>query len=196
MNALELRTGNLAHLLLVLALAGCSSAREGLRTAETSEYAAGTPGPPTRFETVSPVTAGELHDVVRDSEARVVLVNVWATWCQPCLEEFPDLLRIEREYRGRGVKLILVSGDFDTEVPNVVKFLSRQGVDFPTYIKAGSDMEFINTMNSEWSGALPATFVYDGGGHLARFWEGKASYAVLEQAVLEVLQKRDGGMPQ
>lgn len=193
MNALELRTGNLAHLLLVLALAGCSSAREGVRTAE---HSAGTPGPSKRFETVTSVTAGELRDVVRDSQARVVLVNVWATWCQPCLEEFPDLLRIEREYRGRGVKLILVSGDFDTEVPNVVKFLSRQGVDFPTYIKAGSDMEFINTMNSEWSGALPATFVYDSGGHLARFWEGKASYAELQQAVFEVLKDQTDGMPQ
>ncbi len=138
---------------------------------------------------VVPTTGEEILQAVRDLDADAVLLNVWATWCRPCREEFPDILRLQREYRDQGLKVILVSGDFDTEIPQVIEFLAEQGVDFPSYIKAGSDMEFINAMNPEWSGALPATFIYDADGTMRHFWEGKASYVEFEQSILEALRE-------
>ncbi len=138
---------------------------------------------------VVPTTGEEILQAVRDLDADAVLLNVWATWCRPCREEFPDILRLQREYRDQGLKVILVSGDFDTEIPQVIEFLAEQGVDFPSYIKAGSDMEFINAMNPEWSGALPATFIYDADGTMRHFWERKASYVEFEQSILEVLRE-------
>jgi thiol-disulfide isomerase/thioredoxin len=137
---------------------------------------------------VRPVGAADLLALVREPGAKAVLVNIWATWCIPCREEFPDLLRLRREHGGRGLRLLLVSGDFDSEMPGVQQFLAGQGVDFPTYIKAGKDMEFIDGLERRWSGALPATFIYDGGGKLRHFWEDKASFDTLEQRVLEVME--------
>ena len=137
---------------------------------------------------VKAVDAPELLDVVRRSEADAVLVNVWATWCIPCWEEFPDLLRLRRTYHDRGLELILVSGDFPSEIDQVEAFLAEHGVDFETYIKTGDDMEFIDTLEPDWSGALPATLVYDRRGEKRRFWQGRATYEELERAVLPILE--------
>ena len=123
--------------------------------------------------------------------ASAVLVNVWATWCAPCREEFPDLLHVAREFQGKGLRTVLVSADFEDEEDGARKFLSEHGVDFETYIKTGKDEEFVNGLSADWSGALPATFVYDGRGRLVRFWEGKASYPILKKRVQEALARKE-----
>ncbi|MEE8183951.1 MAG: TlpA disulfide reductase family protein [Acidobacteriota bacterium] len=135
-----------------------------------------------------PATAPEVLQAVRDSGGRAVLVNIWATWCPPCLEEMPEILRFRKDYLGQGVEVILVSGDWDTETQQVEAFLRELGVDFPTYLKAGDDMEFIEAMSPEWSGALPASFLYDSGGTLRHMWEGKVTYANLQEKVLPILE--------
>lgn len=137
---------------------------------------------------VSPVTAPQLLKIVRDSGAKVVLVNVWATWCGPCQEEFPDLVRVARDYQGKGLKVLLVSADMESDVPQVKKFLAEHGVDFPTYLQAQKDQEFVNGLDSHWTGAIPATFIYDGTGTLREFWERKASYAEFVQEVQKLLK--------
>ena len=136
---------------------------------------------------VLPASAADVLQAVRAPGARVVLVNVWATWCVPCREEMPGLIRLRRAYAERGLRLVLVSGDFSSDADQAAAFLSEQQVDFPTYIKKGSDMEFIDAFDPQWSGALPATFIYDGQGRLRFTIHGKASYEELEQKVRDVL---------
>lgn len=143
-----------------------------------------------RTPAAQPADAPAVLAAVQAPGAKATVLNVWATWCEPCREEFPDLVRLGHEYSDRGVRLVLVSGDFDTEKAAVDKFLADQGVDFATYIKSGDDMKFINGLNPKWSGALPATFVYDGQGRLRDFWEGKASYEKMEERLLRVLEAR------
>ena len=133
--------------------------------------------------TVTPVNAEDLLKLVQDSDAEVVIVNIWATWCQPCVEEFPDLMRVYREFKEQGLKLILVSADFKKQEQGITDFLVTQGVDFPTYLKKGDDMKFINTLKPEWSGALPATLIFNRDGVRKDFWVGKASYEKFKQAV-------------
>ncbi len=171
----------LASLLLVLLGAGACG--EGGRTARQEETAQAAGGAP-----IVPVTAAGLHSRVREAGDGAVLVNVWATWCVPCREEFPDLVRLHRELSGEGFDLLLVSADFDTEIEEVRAFLADQGVDFETYQKHENDMQFIDGMNPEWSGALPASFLYDGSGTLRRFWQGRAAYEELRAEILSLLE--------
>jgi len=140
---------------------------------------------------VLPVNGQGVLDLVHVQHARAVLVNVWATWCITCREEFPDLLRLRRELAPRGLAVLFVSGDFASELPAVEGFLSAQGVDFPTYIKSGGDMELIDTLQPDWSGALPASFVYDGEGHLVRWWEGSAAFDTFVERVDDLLASGD-----
>ena len=139
-------------------------------------------------EQVRPVTVGELKQAVTNAGAKVVLINLWATWCGPCRQEFPELVRLERAWRGRGLKLLLVSADDAAELGQVRRFLADNGVTFPTYLKAQKDQEFINGLDARWTGALPATFLYDGTGQLRDFWEGATTYAVLEQKMQKILR--------
>ena len=147
---------------------------------------------------VTPITASGVQQIVHNPGSKAVLVNVWATWCGPCREEFPGLVRLARKYQGQGLKVVLISADFDTDMGSVKRFLAEQGVDFPSYIKAEKDQEFIDTLDKRWSGALPSTFIYDGTGKMQDFWEGKASFSEFEQKVSKLLEsgtKSTGGSP-
>ena len=147
---------------------------------------------------VTPVTGADIQKAIRSSDAKAVLVNVWATWCGPCREEFPGLVRVAHKYRDQGLKVLLVSADDQTDLAAVRKFLADEGVDFPAYLKAEKDEPFINALDKRWTGALPSTFIYDGTGKLLDFWEGSAPFSVFEQKVVEVLGKQaksTGGNP-
>jgi thiol-disulfide isomerase/thioredoxin len=139
---------------------------------------------------VTPVTSADVLRVVHDSGAKAVVVNMWATWCGPCREEFPGLVRVAQQYQGQGLKVILVSADDTGDVATVKKFLADEGVDFPAYIKTEKDQSFIDGLDKQWTGALPATFIFDGNGKLREFWEGEASFNVFQQKVVEVLSNQ------
>lgn len=149
----------------------------------------------------TPVALGELSAeglgrVLRDGSARATVVNVWATWCLPCREEFPDLLRFGRDYRARGVRLLLISADFAGRRRQAEEFLAGHGVDFTSYLKVGPDMEFIDALSKDWSGSLPATFVFDGNGVLRASFEGKIDYETVVAGVEPLLRSgdaREGG---
>jgi thiol-disulfide isomerase/thioredoxin len=144
--------------------------------------------PPEPLPPLKPAGAEEVLAAVREPGARVVLVNVWATWCAPCLEELPDLLKLRREYSDRGLRLILVSGDFASARQQVRERLARLGVDFETYRREGDDMAFIEALDARWSGALPASFVYDGQGRLQHFEQGRATYEEFEKLISKVMR--------
>jgi len=124
---------------------------------------------------------------VREPGARVVVVNVWATWCTPCRQEFPDLMKLNERYQDRGMRLVLVSADFNDQISDARRFLAQQGVEFLTYHKTGDDMQFIDALSPKWTGALPATLVYDSHGVLKHFWEGRATFETMESKMLDVL---------
>jgi thiol-disulfide isomerase/thioredoxin len=200
----------LAALALALAAASCGGGRDTAGTgavgapgtAEAPAAPAPAPDAPGPGAGDAAATGPELRAVstdgllreVRGSGARATLLNVWATWCQPCRAEFPELLRVERDYRDRGLRLVLVSTDFDPVAPRA--FLAERGVDFASFYKEDDDQRFIDGLSPQWSGALPATFVYDADGRLIRFWEGRAEYSAFEQAVLEALAASDPATPE
>jgi thiol-disulfide isomerase/thioredoxin len=117
-----------------------------------------------------------------------VLINFWATWCAPCIEEFPYLMELNEKYEGQ-FKLIFVSGDFEEAREEAKAFLKKQGVDFETYFKVGKDNEFITTISNKWTGALPFTIVYNREGEESAAWEGKAELETFESKLLSVINE-------
>lgn len=139
---------------------------------------------------LEPVTAAQLRERVAASEADAVLINVWASWCAPCRDEMPDLLRLRERYRERGLELLIVSAD--SEPQQALEFLGGLGVDFHSAIKDDKDRFFAEGLHPEWTGSIPASFLYDGSGKLVRFYQGRVDYRTLEQAVLELLGPTSG----
>jgi len=119
---------------------------------------------------------------------QVVLVNFWATWCEPCRQEFGWLNNLLERYRHRGLVVVAVSIDLPSAFPQVRKFLGQQKPSFPTYLKKpGGDEEFINAVDAGWSGALPASFVYDITGKRVRSLVGEQTPDSFDAAVRDFL---------
>ena len=130
-----------------------------------------------------PVTVADIQKLTKDPSAKAILVNVWASWCMPCREELPALVQLQHELGDQGLKLILVSADFDVPMDKLTTFLAGQGVDFPTYLKVEKDQDFMKALSSDWAGAIPVTFLYTNDGELFDFWEGMATKDVFTAKV-------------
>jgi thiol-disulfide isomerase/thioredoxin len=138
---------------------------------------------------VGELDASGLREAVAKEKGRVVLVNFWATWCVPCREEYPDLVRLEKAYRARGLSVIGVSTDFEKQVPAAEKFVAGFKPDFPNYHKkpCGDDHDFIEAVDPKWGGELPFSVLFGRDGKRARTLSGKQSYASFEKEVRALL---------
>ncbi|HVT06119.1 MAG TPA: TlpA disulfide reductase family protein [Polyangia bacterium] len=143
-----------------------------------------------------PVAVGDLAAIraaVTAPGATAVLVNVWATWCDACREEMPALLRFARAHRAQGLRLVLVSADDEDQREQVAAFLGKAGAAGATaFIKHGADDAFVNGLDPNWTGALPASFLYDAHGAEKRFWSGPITVPELEAGLRELKDKPKG----
>jgi thiol-disulfide isomerase/thioredoxin len=140
---------------------------------------------------VAPVSAAAADSLRRSSHSRVVVLNVWATWCKPCLDEMPGLVRLRSEYSRDELDLIILSADDLSDVDSaVVPFLEKTGVDFPTYVFGGGDQDdFINALDTAWSGALPATFISSPSTGVARTLVGERTHEQLKSEIDALLER-------
>ena len=142
--------------------------------------------------TIREVDTEALASLLKRESSRPLLVNFWATWCDPCREEFPDLVKIDASYRTRGLDFITVSLDdlkeIKTEVP---KFLREmRATKIPAYLLNVSDPEpAIKSVDPEWAGALPATFLYNTKGEIVFKHFGRVKPDELRAAIDKVLTK-------
>jgi thiol-disulfide isomerase/thioredoxin len=126
----------------------------------------------------------------RDSKsARPLLITFWATWCDPCREEFPDLVQIDKDYKARGLEFITISlddpGDIKMGVP---QYLQRMRASMPAYLLNVVDPEpSIKEVDAEWGGGLPATFLFDAQGQLIFKHMGRIQPAELRLALDKTL---------
>jgi thiol-disulfide isomerase/thioredoxin len=143
---------------------------------------------------VKPIDHQGLRDLIRSDSGNIVLVNTWASWCKPCQEEMPALVRIAGKYRKQNLTLILVAiDDIDNLQKTIRPMLARLGVSFPSFILQGTpDGEFISAMNPSWSGALPTTFIYDRAGQQTAMLVGGKTY----RQFLKALSPMMGGKAQ
>lgn len=139
---------------------------------------------PSEKELLKDVTAEELQLIIKSYEGeKAVLVNIWATWCAPCVEEFPEIVKLQRKYPEK-LKVIFVSADFEQNRDKALSFLRKQNVGWTTYFKTGKDQPFIESLSQDWTGALPFSKVIGINGKVVASWEQAASYSKFENYIL------------
>jgi thiol-disulfide isomerase/thioredoxin len=132
---------------------------------------------------LEPIRASQIDSVINQYRGeKAVLINLWATWCGPCVEEFPHIVKLQEKYEDQ-LKVIFISGDFTDPYTAVPKFLKKHKVDWTTYLKTGNDQEFIPAVDSTWSGALPFTKIYDKQGNVVARWENSADFETFHKHV-------------
>jgi thiol-disulfide isomerase/thioredoxin len=117
-----------------------------------------------------------------------LLINFWATWCDPCREEFPDLVKLDAVYRGK-IDLITVSLDDLADInTNVPKFLNEMKAEMPAYLlKTPDESAAISLVSKDWSGNLPLTILFDAGGEIAYARNGKIRYEAMTAEIDKTL---------
>lgn len=133
---------------------------------------------------LTPVDEAGYRKLIGSARGQVLLVDFWATWCQPCRVELPLLVKLETNYRARGLKLLTISCDEPEQEAEAGRFLQQCQVRGPAYVKrAANDDRFIASVDPNWSGALPALFLYDRQGRKARMFVGETDVKVVEAAL-------------
>jgi thiol-disulfide isomerase/thioredoxin len=142
--------------------------------------------------TVVAVDAAGLQALLKRNDAKPLLVNYWATWCDPCRDEFPDLVKIDADYRPKGLDFIAITlddlADIKTGVP---KFLREMHAQMPVYLLDLADPEpAINIVDPKWGGALPATFLYNAKGEVVYKSLGRIKIDELRAAIEKLVGTR------
>jgi thiol-disulfide isomerase/thioredoxin/peroxiredoxin len=107
-----------------------------------------------------------VKDLIKNSSSgKVRLINFWATWCGPCITEFPDLVIIDRMYRGRSFEFITISTDKQARRSDALNLLKKQEASNRNYIFNDDDVyKLIEAVDNDWQGALPFTLLIEPGG--------------------------------
>ena len=118
------------------------------------------------------------------TNGKPLLVNFWATWCDPCREEFPDLVKIDGDY-GEKIDFITVSLD-DVEELNrgVPKFLTEMNAEMPAFLLTTQNEDaVITSVSKDWQGGLPFTILYDAAGKTVYSRMGKVKIDILRAQI-------------
>jgi len=116
------------------------------------------------------------------------LINVWATWCGPCVIEFPEFVKMQRMYGQRNFQVVSVSTDKATASAKVKAFLEKNQAAFPNYLYVGDDNEsLINAFDPDWQGNLPYTLLIAPGGKVLYRHDGIIDPLEVKQAVVKEL---------
>jgi thiol-disulfide isomerase/thioredoxin len=148
-------------------------------------------GAPARAK-LTALDAAALRQKLAALRGKIVVLNMWATWCGPCVMEFPELVKFSRAYRDRGVTVIGLSMDDPSKAMQVVPpFLQKQKPTFPIYImKAGSEQAIVRVVDKYWEGSIPMTYVFDRTGHLQTRLVGARNLDQIEMAIRPLLARR------
>jgi len=140
--------------------------------------------------TVLKVDAAGLKKVLRPMN-RPMVINFWATWCDPCRDEFPELVKLHQKYRAK-VDFITVSLDDLAEINrDVPKFLAEMHSEMPAYLLKTRDEDEENlayrTVSEKWAGNLPLTVIKDERGYTVYERNGRFRTETLEAEINKVI---------
>ena len=135
--------------------------------------------------TLAPTDLAGVRAVARGDAKKLRLVNVWATWCGPCVIEFPDLVSLHRIYRGRDFEIVTLNADDSQQQGKVKAFLESQQASMRNLaFDKGDSYALIEALDAKWQGALPYTMLIAPGGKVLYRSDGAFGMRELRKAIV------------
>jgi thiol-disulfide isomerase/thioredoxin len=141
-------------------------------------------------EPVRQISPDDFEAILSEQQGNIVILNLWATWCAPCLVEIPDLLKVEADLKDHDVTLIGVSVDepvFSTD--HITRMRDKRFPDFLTYARDNRDTDYLVTVvDPAWNEVVPTTYIIDRAGAVHTRIQGKKSLEEFKAAVLAAIE--------
>lgn len=138
---------------------------------------------PSGSDRIRVVDYNSLEPILELRNDTTYVVNFWATWCIPCVKELPAFERLNNEYSGRKVKVLLVSLDFPTQVGSrLIPFIEENKIESEVILLDDPNSNvWIGKVDTEWTGSIPATVIFNR--DFYGFYERTFEYDDLEEIV-------------
>ncbi|MFK8164191.1 MAG: redoxin domain-containing protein [Lewinella sp.] len=121
-----------------------------------------------------------------EDSGKLRLINLWATWCGPCVAEYPDFLVLHRMYSGRDFEFVSISTDKPNRGPQALKFLEKTNSSVTNYHFIGEDIyELVEAIDSEWNGAIPYTIMVDPEGKVVYRHQAEVDFLDLRRVIVD-----------
>ncbi|WP_428653755.1 TlpA disulfide reductase family protein [Runella sp.] len=131
----------------------------------------------------------EIQDILSQSSDTTFVINFWATWCKPCVTEIPYFEEVQRNFKDKNVKVVLVSMDFAKDLTTrVIPFVNKRQLISKVWVLNEPDANsWIDKVSAEWSGAIPATLIVNNQKKKKVFFEQKLEYDRLVKELSDFL---------
>ncbi|ACT91555.1 redoxin domain-containing protein [Dyadobacter fermentans] len=136
--------------------------------------------------TLEVIDEAALKELIQNKSDKLRLINVWATWCGPCVTEFPDFMVMHHMYRRRDFEFISISADNPDKKEKALKFLQGKFASNQNYIFNVEDKyKLIEAVDPKWQGALPYTILVEPGGKIVYSQQGPIDPAKMKKMIVE-----------
>lgn len=184
--------GAMAALLLCAVLITVVTRPQVQAKSQTTDHAVSSAAPlaVSSANIVSLIKPADFQRLKAEAKGKVLVVNFWATWCPPCLKEIPEFARLDKQFRNRGVHIVTISTDEKARLESdVIPFLKKQNAEFQSFLlESANQQEIIDAVDKNWSGALPATYVFDKAGNVILAKHGMIQRTELVKKVQRALK--------
>lgn len=135
--------------------------------------------------TLNKIDLSELENLLKNDSDELLLLNFWATWCGPCIVEYPEFIEIQRMYGDRNFHFVSISLDDPNAAEKVLKFLKKKYSAVNNYLVNTEDKyEIIDLVKNDWDGSLPLTLLIESGGKVAYKVPGSIDPLKLKKAIV------------
>lgn len=137
-----------------------------------------------KISSIKTYNYSQLKPLLEKKDDKIYVVNFWATWCAPCVKELPYFERIKQEYTNKNVEVLLVSLDFPKQVDKkLIPFINKNKIQSEVVLLDDVNEDvWIKAIDETWSGALPATIIYNK--NKRKFYEKSFDFETLKTELL------------
>ena len=135
---------------------------------------------------LEPIDEAGVRDLLKNNSGKLRLINVWATWCGPCIVEFPEFVSINHMYRRRDFEFVSICLDDTAKREKALKFLTEKLASNKNYIfNLDNKYAFIEAIDPHWQGGLPYTMIVEPGGKIIYAKQNIIDPAKIKKLIVE-----------